>query len=1015
MDHALIVTAVCLAALCACAAASDKQRSSIYTEAKRGNIRGNIERHEWARRERDAAVRRAQRWLDMDDEALWKLVPEQALPRSTSVNIHLGCPKCGRAVFKHGPKPYRHDWRKRPWKIECPECSEVWPKNDFGKYYESGKGPGWKFDRSRADKSLLYNTEHPDPADPLHGYGVDDGLGFLGEEGRHFLVGYYTAWGPWQDLKRAVEALGQAYLLTDDPLYAHKAGIVLDRLADLYPEYDYMPYGRLGMTFSHGNSNFGKWEGCIWSNWMAQRAARCYDKVFPGMAQAEGLLPFLQAMQRKYRGGGDKSSFLAVHRNIRTGLLDEIVRAVLNCNIRGNEGMSQCTMAVAAMVMDDPQRTPELLDWLFQPRVRHWVKYGSGYQLTGGDLPQIMTRLVDRDGVGSEAAPGYATFWLDYLKDVAAYLAEYETYDKHDLYRDFPKFREMFLARIRLACLDRFTPQIGDNGRTCACGRVGWNARLFAEGYRHTRDPRIARAALLAALPNLARLRGPITDPDPERWIEEIQQAAARVQASDQGRNLAGYGLAILQRPGDETGRALWLYYGRNKGHGHADRLNIGLYYRDLNLIPDNGYPEHCTIWPKRLGWTRNTVSHATVVVDRQRQRETWVGKPVAFLTSPTVQFVDVSSPDVYPQCSEYRRQCALIDVGDSESYVVDVFRVAGGKEHAFSFHGPEGEPARECGALVPQGRGTLAGPDVKFAEFYDGKMGSRYAGSGFMYLYDIERGPAGERFALDWPVVDTFHYRRDRPGQVHLRWTMLQPDAELVLAHGDPPYLRQKKPEQLRYALVFRKGEPLSSTFVSVIEPYLDQRNVAAIRRVPVQGPDDGGVAIEVTLPDGRTDLVMLSKDAEAEYRGPNGLRWRGTFAFLRHHGGQVTEARLVRGTLLEWGDLQLSLDCAAYTGRVLDFERDMAAESWVSVDTPLPEDGALTGREIHIDTANERNGCFTIRGVRRQGQATVVSLGYKSLICGHQDPKDLSKGYRYVIAPGASFEIPMVAGLSH
>ena len=994
----------------AMAAAAVKQRSSIYTEEKRRHIRRNLERYEWARAQRAAAVRSAQVWLDMPDEDLWRMVPEQALPRSTSVNIHLGCPGCGRATFKHGPKPYRHDWRKRPWKIECPECGEVWPKNDFAAYYESGKGPGWVFDPQRADRSLLFNLGHPDPGDPLHKYGVDDGFGFRTEDGVFFLVGYYTAWGPWQDLKKAVEALGEAYLLTDDPAYAHKAGLILDRLADMYPAYDFMPYGRLGMTFSHGGSNLGKWEGTIWSNWMAQRAVRCYDKVFPGLAAAEGLVPFLHSLQERHGGGGDKSSLAALHRNIRTGLLDEVVRAVLNCNIRGNEGMSQCTMALTAIVMDDPVRTPQLLDWLFQPRRSASVPYGSGEELTGGDLPHILASKVDRDGMGNEAAPGYATFWLDYLKEVAAIIADYDGYDRHDVYRDSRAFREMFLARIRIACLDRHTPQIGDSGRTCGTGRVGWSPALFAEGFRYTRDPRLARAAVLAAADRGSLLRGPVTDPEPETWVEKIKAAAHALPTTSGSRNLAGYGLAVLEHGQGEDGTALWLYYGRNSGHGHADRLNIGLYYRGLNLIPDMGYPEHCTVWPKRLGWTMHTASHTTVLVDRAPQERDWGGRPVAFLGTPGVQFVDVSSPGVYSQCSEYRRQCVLVDAGGGEPYVVDVFRVSGGDEHAFSFHGPEGEPVRECGSLTAQGQGTLAGEDVAFGQFYDGAMSSRYRGSGFMYLYDVERGPAGDRFALDWPVIDTWGARAGRPGTAHLRWTMLGSEGELVLAHGDPPYLRHGKPKQLRYGLVFRRGESLSSEFVSVLEGYVDHRLVERCSRLTVTGADRKGVALRVVLPEGVVDTILLAPDASTEYATEDGIRWQGTFAFLRARKGRMVEARLVRGTLLTAGEFSLRLPHDAYRGAVVDFDREMDEENVVCVDADLPTDGSLIGRSIHIATGGDRNGTYTIRGVRREGERTLVSVGAKSLVQGYRDRTDFSKGYAYTIAVGDRFEIPAV-----
>jgi len=54
---------------------------------------------------------------------------------------------------------------------------------------------------------------------------------------------------------------------------------------------------------------------------------RCYDKVFPGLAKAEGLIPFLESMKAKYGGERDKSSLQALHRHIRKDLLDEVVKA----------------------------------------------------------------------------------------------------------------------------------------------------------------------------------------------------------------------------------------------------------------------------------------------------------------------------------------------------------------------------------------------------------------------------------------------------------------------------------------------------------------------------------------------------------------------------------------------------------------------------------------------------------------------------------------------------------------
>jgi hypothetical protein len=320
----------------------------------------------------------------------------------------------------------------------------------------------------------------------------------------------------------------------------------------------------------------------------------------------------------------------------------------------------------------------------------------------------------------------------------------------------------------------------------------------------------------------------------------------------------------------------------------------------------------------------------------------------------------------------------------------------------------------RECGVLTPQKGGTLAGPDVAFGEFYDAAMKSRYRGSGFMYLYDVERGPAGDRFALDWPVVDTFGLRQADAGQVHLRWTMLEPDGELVLAHGDPPFLRQKKPRRLRYGLVFRRGEDLRSTFVSVIEPYLEKRNVLGCERLEVSGEDGGGVAVKVELPDGRVDYIVFAAGEGTEYKAGQGLVWNCAFGFVRTQMGRAAEMRMVRGTVLGWRGAVMEAPVAAYKGTVAGVEIGPTGENLILVDCELPLDGSLRGKELHVSTRNERNGTFPIAGVSREGDEFAVSVGEKSLVCGYLDPAEPERGRRMIVAEGDSFEIPTVVSLT-
>src|SRR5690606_8547482 len=131
-----------------------------------------------------------------------------------------------------------------------------------------------------------------------------------------------------------------------------------------------------------------------------------------------------------------------------------------------------------------------------------------------------------------------------------------------------------------------------------------------------------------------------------------------------------------------EQQRALWMYHGRNTGHGHRDTFNIGLYEYGLDLAPELGYPEKCdSIHQKTHHWDRSTVAHNTVTVDRSKQSESIIGRTRLFVGSGDVQLCELEATDPYPQTSMYRRCSVLIRLDEQHSYVIDNFLVAGGEE----------------------------------------------------------------------------------------------------------------------------------------------------------------------------------------------------------------------------------------------------------------------------------------------------------------------------------------------
>ncbi len=972
-----------------------------FTAQRIKNVRANVQKYDWAGAERDAAVRRAERWAEVSDDDLWHAVPCQTVPRAIDVtmtktpegSVRLGCLECGDDIFKHGNYPYIVDPVKAPWKIKCPSCDTVFPTNDFGAFYRSALDERGCFDAEKGDRSLLFNADHPDPDDPLHTWGVDDGWGYVDEDGNEFrFIAYYT-WQHWRHVYDMLSDFSDAWLYTGDEVYARRAGILLDRIADVYPEMDWRPYADRGWFHSDGGRMEGKIEGAIWETGVIRRFAQDYDQVADGLDDSPALLEFLAQKAQQYDLPGEKGTVEGLHRNIEEGILRAGAEALIAERIRGNEGMHQSAMAAIAIAWDREPETSEWLDWIFDEQ--------------GGMIPGTIVGRIDRDGVGAEGAPSYSLGWTGNIGNVADMLAEYEGYDANDIYRDYPMFGRAFTAGWRLVVLGLSTPNIGDCGSTGSIGKVGVRPELMARGYRYLRDPEIAIAAYRANNGSAAGLQRRVFDEDPDALAAEIERIGREAGPAESGGGVmqAGYGLASLEVGHGEAGTALWCFFGRSFGHGHHDRLNIGVYGFGLKLSPDLGYPEFATSWPKRGEWTDNTISHNTVVVDEQRQTANWGGQPVFHRALDGISAMELRSENVYEQCEVYARTLAMVEVTEKLGYGFDIFRVRGGSDHLLSFHATPGDPRIEGLSPVAQEGGTYAGPDVPFGERQSGDVPL-----GFSWLYDVERDTApGAHWSADWHVPDGYR-GASAADEIHLRYHHLSQADEVALAHGDPPQNKSGNPRNLRYVLARRQGEEgLTSTFVSLYEPYQGAPVIRSVERVGCGEDAEGfdAVAVRVELEDGATDW-LLSARGDALIDVPGGPSFNGRLAWLRLRNGVVEQASLIAGTELRLGEFRLTTETPEFSGTVVRMDRDMTDDGRIWVDTELPTDGTLVGEQIIIENDDVRNACYTIERVERDGELTMLSLGDVSFVRDFVDRNDYSKGYVYNFEEGAGFTIP-------
>lgn len=998
-------------------AESRKARRTIYTDRKLQAAGSNMEKYDWAAQLRDTAVRKADTYLAKGDDFLWAIVPPQALPRSYAVNEKMGSPVTGKAIDKFGVYPYLGDPLAEQWKIIDPSSGYTFPTNDFGAYYASGMDDSGTFRPDLANRDLLVNTLYPEKG---AGWGVDDGFGWRDDQGnRYTFIAYYVHRFIWYGesnaiIPGAIRSLRDAYLYTGDPAYARSGLILLDRVADVYPQLDIFPFDRQVFLNSHGGSWGGKAVGSIWEAQLVKDFLSAYDAFFPAADDLQ-TVEFLSEKAKAYKLNNPKNSGAAIRRNIEDGIVAQVYPAVTSGRILGNLGMHESALVMAAVVQDKLPETKEWLDFVFRTGE---IAYHP-LRVTGGNIGPTLVNLVDRDGFGDEASPEYNYYWLGQFRLIADMLDGYDLYPEVDLYRHV-KIKQMFSNFHRLLLSRRYIPTIGDSGKTGDPG-VWLNIDHVIKAFEAYAEQEYAQVAYLLSGTQAKDLHGDIYSFDPEETGRKIAETIRRCGPLDlKSTNLTGYGFAALRDGNNQENsfRDLWMYYGRTTGHGHADALNIGLHAFGLDLAPDLGYPEYTDSSDMhRWQWVRNTISHNTVVVDKSQQSDQWIAQPKHFDDCERVKLIDVEASGVYPQTELYRRTTAMIKIDATNSYIVDFFRVKGGHDHHFSFHGAEGAVCTEGLNLARQTAGTYAGPNVGFGQRSDDIEGPGYKGSGFHYLKNVERDLApGKAFSVDWQIADTWG-ALPQEEDIRLRLTMLGDFDEVALADGIPPQTQPGNPLSLRYLIAHRHGRNLNSLFASVIEPYNGQRSLTSVESASVYANgvevnDTEAKAIKVTLMDGRNDYIISALDPHVRYTIDNKIEFQAFFGLFSEKAGAEVYSYVNEGCYIGPVNGARRTYAANLSGTIDDFSRTLTINNHIDANMSLNGLAVeqLKGKWIYVTNDGVRNASYEIKAIAALGgEKFRLDIGSVTLVRAFADPADGSKGYVYDIAPGASFVIPL------
>lgn len=975
-----------------------KKASITVTAEMRAHAVENTNRYDWARQRRDTLQSRLKPYLEASDTWLRAQLPGQGMPRAWNMEASEHAPPeseethfKAQAELSRGfgrKNRYHIDPFRHPWKVQSRGSGRWYPDNDFAAYYASGLDGDGKFQLHQADRSLLKTAE---------GSLIDDGLGVPSGGRQYFFAAHYALriWMEWTDVTRD---LAELYTLTNDPVPARKAALILDRMADLYPEMDFMPWYRHGMEASTGGSGQGRVQGRIWETFLAQRLSLAYDQIFDALITDPAIPAFFQGADGKQTGRD-----IAAH--IEEHLLREFVRGIRDERLHGNPGMRQYAMAAAAVALDSGEETRSLLDWIYDPE--------------GGNLPGILTDGLSRDGYGLECGLGYATLPTRSFFGVAQLLMSYPGSGRPSPFESFPKLANALSAGERVRIAGGSILHWGDGGKSMRIGDNGYPMpmEMAQLGFRLYGRPENLRELYLAAGRKPETIPGDIYARDPQaertRMINAVEKFVTGGLSPQASYNSGGIGFAVLNARTREPQTVALNYGPMGWGHGHPDRLGLHLVSHGAYMATDLGYPTLTGPFPTRIGWSSHTVSHNTVMVDERSMEKdsSFSGKTELFAEAGPVQVMDIEAAGekvllgsghsrrsseaqpIYPGVETYRRCVITIDVDETRAYHVDLFWVRGGSVHRLIQNGGGTTVTSNALTWQKQSKGTAAGEEVSYGKFYDGPANWDYKGSGLMFLKNVEHARPQAPFSVDWQIAPPYH--GERP--LHFRVHNLGIVGEALLADGESP----SRGPTLRYLHRIVRGKDLRTQFVSILEPYEGEPFIRSCRLLAT---GDFAAALEITLADGRKDTLLVTENG-GSFIARDGLALKGRLGWQRTGvKGNVTESVLINASRLDADGQTTTQKVASFEGKIAAIEDGNPEDIVIITDaSDLPE--TVAGRYLIVRNQQRADASYRIEAVRNGNR---LHLGRAALDEIHRDPSDFSKGYHQNIAVGDAFMIP-------
>lgn len=906
-------------------AAPVKRSRTMFTDVENNAARANLHRFAWARDEADSVLQAARQYTDRTDEEIWRLMPSSRIPRAERISDdERGCPKHGRPV-------------------EAPAAT--WMIDPFAHPYQVQCGVGGEWYPERLDAT---NDEAVQRAAQRE----------AGRETPRF-IRHYCHEVYVRHICPAADALGRAYALTGDPIYAHKAALLLCRIAQEYPNGHDKRDRAFRPPYSIGSGTI------VSSAADLSIFARCYDSIFDAIGLDKPLLDFL------HHKAIEAETSEAVRWFIEEGLLRTMAQAVIDRAIRGNPGSYEAGLAAVALCLDDLDsgRYPDSFEMIRS------LYYDQDMNESVWSLPKrYLGNLMHPNG-STDSSVDYGSIVLS-LVDFGELVEKLRRLhpDRFDEER-FPNI--LLHPRVRrhvdfltdLVCLGRYHPALGDGH-----GKRLWTGHNLVPTQINEQLATLAYPSVLCKLfrakPDavLARLIDDQASLDGAMHHELFDQpqddeirrlARTALERRETTSLLDDHGVVLIRGGKVESGlrqdeRVLWLNYrgGIGGDHRHADRFTIGLFGHGLDLLPELPYigsTDHAL--PN--SFERHSLLHNTITFDRSVEGDG--PAHLAYLhETPTVTVACARSRDKQATGRHATRTCALVNVDETRWYVLDVMDAFGGREHHVGFHGPMAKHIAVTGVALGPKPGTMASESGRYGETTNIR-GAVQGIHPFCFMTDVTSGKPDGPYVVDYQLGDA--------EDVHLRlWGLAPAGTTLSFADGRPPL--EPQAYRLRFMFTHREGSnPLASRFVHVIEPYRGSGFIKRIEAVSVEPAAADVMGLRIIMDD-RIDTVLFN---------PAGAK-------IRVSGGTETDALFYQDSRTA-GALQYSLaiHSSSLYGAIVAVDRETDAVVVQGIDRSAAR---LQGKTIRVHN-DFRSRMYRILAATQAGTGRVrLRLDRSSLL---------------------------------